>query len=146
MNFSQTVHMNSIRTSQGTHYISAAKISRLMKFMEIITLYCENHSKHSNTLCMKNAEFLYVRSKLWVLKVSYQHETSPQRIWCVVIMISFFPNWSNGKKSCLTASVKIMRARAQVNFHPKSHKLCYWRFYHIIGFKRQSYNDTIKCI
>jgi hypothetical protein len=36
------------------------KISRLMLFMKIITVYFEGHSKHTNTLCggMKSLHFL----------------------------------------------------------------------------------------
>jgi hypothetical protein len=31
-----------------------------MLFREIIAVYCENHTEHTNTLCEQNAEFLYV--------------------------------------------------------------------------------------
>jgi hypothetical protein len=30
--------------------------------METITLYCENHLKHTNTLCGQNTEFLHVKA------------------------------------------------------------------------------------
>jgi hypothetical protein len=48
---------SSVRTSQETHYVSATKPSRWMMFREIITVYCENHTEHINTLCEQNAEF-----------------------------------------------------------------------------------------
>jgi hypothetical protein len=38
-------------------HISAAKTNRLMLFKEIISVYCENHMKHTGTLCGQNAEF-----------------------------------------------------------------------------------------
>jgi hypothetical protein len=47
----------SVRTSQETHYIFATKPNRLMLFREIIAVYCENHTEHTNTLCGQNAEF-----------------------------------------------------------------------------------------
>jgi hypothetical protein len=33
-----------------------------MMFREIIAVYCENHTEHTNTLCGRNAEFLSVRA------------------------------------------------------------------------------------
>jgi hypothetical protein len=39
-----------------TRYISAKKSNRLMLFRETI-VYCENHEKHTNTLCGQNVEF-----------------------------------------------------------------------------------------
>jgi hypothetical protein len=35
---------DSVRTSQGTHYISATKPNRLMLFREKVAVYCENHT------------------------------------------------------------------------------------------------------
>jgi hypothetical protein len=32
-----------------------------MLFREIITVYCENHMEHTNTLCGQNTEFWYVK-------------------------------------------------------------------------------------
>jgi predicted Zn-dependent protease with MMP-like domain len=49
--------MSSVRTSQETHYVSATKPNRLMLFREIIAVYCEYHTEHTNTLCGQNAEF-----------------------------------------------------------------------------------------
>jgi hypothetical protein len=33
-----------------------------MLFRDIIAVYCENHTEHTNTLCGQNAEFLYVEA------------------------------------------------------------------------------------
>jgi hypothetical protein len=53
------MYKNSVRTSQGTHYVSAAKTNR---FTETIAV------------CLQNAKFLYVEiggayGKHWALKV-----------------------------------------------------------------------------
>jgi hypothetical protein len=53
--------MNSVRTSQETHYISATKITRLILFREMVAVYCESHTKHTNTLCGQNAEFYLLK-------------------------------------------------------------------------------------
>jgi hypothetical protein len=44
-----------------------------MLLREKIVVYCENHTKHTNTLCGQNAEFYYVKaggiySNYWALK------------------------------------------------------------------------------
>jgi hypothetical protein len=49
--------MNPVCTSQETHYVSTTKPSRLMLFRERNAAYCENHTKHTDTLCGQNAEF-----------------------------------------------------------------------------------------
>jgi hypothetical protein len=51
---------NSVCTSQETHYVSVTKTNQLMLFREIITTYCENHMKHTNTSCGQNTGFLNV--------------------------------------------------------------------------------------
>jgi hypothetical protein len=48
---------NSVRTSQVTHYSSVRKTNQLMLFYEKIAVYCETHTKHTNTFCGQNAEF-----------------------------------------------------------------------------------------
>jgi hypothetical protein len=45
-----------------------------MMFRETVGVYCENHTEHINTLCGKNAVFLYVQgggtyTDHWALKV-----------------------------------------------------------------------------
>jgi hypothetical protein len=59
---SSVKYTNPVRTSQETHYVSATKPNRLMLFREIVTVYCENHTEHTNTLCGQNARFLYVKA------------------------------------------------------------------------------------
>jgi hypothetical protein len=44
-----------------------------MLFGERVTVYCENHTEHTNTLCGQNAEFHYVKAggtyiDQWALK------------------------------------------------------------------------------
>jgi hypothetical protein len=53
---------NSVRTSQETHYISTTKSNRLILFRKTVAVYCENHTEHTNAMCKKNAEFLYVKA------------------------------------------------------------------------------------
>jgi hypothetical protein len=53
--------------------MSVIKTSQLMLFMEIIAVYSQIHTKHINTLCGQNVEFLNVTadgtySDHWVLK------------------------------------------------------------------------------
>jgi hypothetical protein len=38
-----TEQIDTVRTSQETHYVSAAKPNRLMLFGETVAVYCENH-------------------------------------------------------------------------------------------------------
>jgi hypothetical protein len=45
----------------------------LMLFRETVAVYCENHIKHTDTLCGQNAEFWYIKaggaySDRWALK------------------------------------------------------------------------------
>jgi hypothetical protein len=47
---SHLIFKHFVRTSQETHYVSATKPNRLMLFREIITVYCENHTEHTNLL------------------------------------------------------------------------------------------------
>jgi hypothetical protein len=49
---------SSVRTSQETHYVSATKTNRLMLFREIIAVYCENHTEHTNALCGQNGRII----------------------------------------------------------------------------------------
>jgi hypothetical protein len=52
------VYINSVRTSQATHYGSATKPNRLMLSREIIAAYCENHTEHINRPCGQNAVYI----------------------------------------------------------------------------------------
>jgi hypothetical protein len=38
------------RFTWETHYVSATKPNRLMLFREIIAVYCENHTEHTNNI------------------------------------------------------------------------------------------------
>jgi hypothetical protein len=40
-----------VRTSQETHHISATDLNRLMLCGETVTVYCENRTEHTDTLC-----------------------------------------------------------------------------------------------
>jgi hypothetical protein len=56
------IYINSVRTSQETHYVPATKPNRLMLFRETVAVYCENHTEHTDTLRGQNAEFYCVQS------------------------------------------------------------------------------------
>jgi translation initiation factor IF-1 len=49
------VYINSVRTSQETHYVSTTKLNQLMLFRETVAVYCENHTEHTNTFGEHNA-------------------------------------------------------------------------------------------
>jgi hypothetical protein len=51
------LYKNSVHTSQETHYFSATETSRLILLRQRIVVYCENHTKHTNTFCGQNSEF-----------------------------------------------------------------------------------------
>jgi hypothetical protein len=53
-------YINPVCSSQETHYVSAPKPNRLMLFGEIVAVYWENHTEHTDALCGQNAEFWYV--------------------------------------------------------------------------------------
>jgi hypothetical protein len=44
---------NSARTAKKTQHFTITKINWLTLFMEIITVYCENHTKPTKTLCVE---------------------------------------------------------------------------------------------
>jgi hypothetical protein len=46
----QIIYKNPVRTSQETHYISAREPIRLMLFGETVSVYCVNHTEHTDTL------------------------------------------------------------------------------------------------
>jgi hypothetical protein len=53
---------NSVPTSQKAHYVSITKTNMLMLFRETVAVYCENHTKHTNTFCRKNSEVLDIET------------------------------------------------------------------------------------
>jgi hypothetical protein len=70
--FVDLVFTNSVRTSQETHYVSATKPSRLMLFRETVAVYRENHTEHTDTLCVcvQNIEIQVVHIVTAVLQAS----------------------------------------------------------------------------
>jgi hypothetical protein len=61
MGFLNTLNKDSVRTSKETKPVSITTISCLMPFTEMIVIYCENSTKHTNALCAQNAELLTVK-------------------------------------------------------------------------------------
>jgi hypothetical protein len=51
------MYTNPVPTSQETHHVSATKPNLLMLFGETVTVYCENHTEHTDSLCGQNVEF-----------------------------------------------------------------------------------------
>jgi hypothetical protein len=76
---SPPIHLtNIVRASHETRHVSATKLNRLMLFGEIITVYCENHTEHTNTLCGQNAE--YINSVRTSQETHYVSTTKPNRL------------------------------------------------------------------
>jgi hypothetical protein len=64
------------RTAQKTHSVSVTKTSQLLLYWEIIAVCSEIHTKHINTLCGQNVEFVNVEpggtySDHWAVNGSY---------------------------------------------------------------------------
>ena len=55
------VYKDPVRTAQETHSVSVIKTSQLMLYKEIIAVYSQIHTKHINTLCGQNVEFVNVK-------------------------------------------------------------------------------------
>jgi hypothetical protein len=53
---------DSARTAQETHSVSVVKTSQLMLYGEIIAVCSEIRTKHVNTLCGQNVEFVNVKA------------------------------------------------------------------------------------
>jgi hypothetical protein len=47
----QIIYKDAVRTSQEIHYVSATKTNRLILFKEIIAVYWENNTEHTNIPC-----------------------------------------------------------------------------------------------
>jgi hypothetical protein len=43
-------NIDTVRTSQETHYVSATEPNRLMLFKETVAVYFENHTEHTDTV------------------------------------------------------------------------------------------------
>jgi hypothetical protein len=55
------IFKNSVLTAKETSRFTITKINRLTLFKEIFAVYCENHTKHTNTLC-KNMQLVNVKT------------------------------------------------------------------------------------
>jgi hypothetical protein len=53
----KSVLRNTVRTSQEARHGSATKPNRLMLSGETVTVYCENYTEHTDTLCGQTAKF-----------------------------------------------------------------------------------------
>ena len=49
-----------VRTAQLTHSVSVIQTSQLMLYREIIAVCSQIHTKHINTLCGQNLEFVNI--------------------------------------------------------------------------------------
>jgi hypothetical protein len=58
------MYVNTVRTSQETHYVSATKPNRLILLKETVAVYCENHTEHTNTLCGQKTQSVPHRNTL----------------------------------------------------------------------------------
>ena len=61
------------RTYRAVNTVSVIKTSQLMLYSEIIAVFSQIHTKHINTLCRQNVEFLDAKpggtySNHWALK------------------------------------------------------------------------------
>jgi hypothetical protein len=73
LNLTWIIYINSVCTSQETHYVSATNTSRLMLFRKMAAVYCENKMKYTNTVFWENPELKYVKAcgiynNHWALK------------------------------------------------------------------------------
>jgi hypothetical protein len=54
--------MTLVRTSQAIYYVSVTKYSRLTLFGEIVAVYCENHTEHTDRVHVQNGELYHVKA------------------------------------------------------------------------------------
>jgi hypothetical protein len=66
------------RTSQGTHSVSMATTNRLMLFRETVSVYCDNHTEHTDKLCGQKA--VYINSVRTSQETHYVSATKPNRL------------------------------------------------------------------
>jgi hypothetical protein len=59
------------RTAQKTHFVSVIKTNQLMLYREIIAVCSEIHTKHINTFCGQNVEFVNVKHLLLEETIGY---------------------------------------------------------------------------
>jgi hypothetical protein len=68
----RTEHTDTVRTSQGTHYVSVTEPNRLMLFGETVAV-CESHTEHTDTLCRQNGRAMHAKA---VVSTKLQTETA----------------------------------------------------------------------
>jgi hypothetical protein len=56
-----TEHIDTVRTSQKTHYVSATETNRLMLFGERVAVYCKSHTEHIDTVSYLTGNTLRLR-------------------------------------------------------------------------------------
>jgi hypothetical protein len=56
-----SINTHSACTAQKTHPVSVIKTNQLIMYSEIIAVCSQIHTKHLNTLCGQNVEFLNVK-------------------------------------------------------------------------------------
>jgi len=61
LNVKLTVYKDPDRTAQQTLSVSVTKTSHLMLYREIIAVCSQIHTKHINTLCVRNVDLLNVK-------------------------------------------------------------------------------------
>jgi hypothetical protein len=65
--FIQIKYKYSASISQATHLSSITQTKLLILFRDMITVSSENHIKHINTFCRKNAELLIIRQVVYIV-------------------------------------------------------------------------------
>jgi len=65
------VYVNVINTSQRTQNDPINNASRQLLCREVITLYCENHTEHINTLRVQNGDFLALELLVHILNTRF---------------------------------------------------------------------------
>jgi hypothetical protein len=93
-----------VRTAQYTHSVSVIKASQLMLYREIIAVCSEIHTKHINTLCGQNIEFVNVKpggtwSNRWALTRTFFHIFHPSTRNCPTRCLPF--RYSAQNSACI---------------------------------------------
>jgi hypothetical protein len=57
-------YINSVRTSQETHHVSATKPNQLMLFREMTAVYYDKHMKHTYRLCGRRQSFNLLKEEV----------------------------------------------------------------------------------
>jgi hypothetical protein len=94
------VYKNSVRTSQETHYVSATETNRLMLFREIIAVYCENRTEHTDPV-RTSQETHYVAA------------TESNRLMLFKEIIAVYCGGTHRSSSYLTGNTSRLRYKAQ---------------------------------